>query len=94
MPTKLQNLITLTLQNTTAQVRVNNDLTEAIDINTSVRQGDPLSALLFSMVIDIFTKNVGISGNISTTLRQMCAYAGDLLIMARTRQAMMDTFIN
>jgi hypothetical protein len=52
IPTKLQNLITLTLQNTTAQVRVNNDLTDAININTGVRQGDPLSALLFSMVID------------------------------------------
>jgi hypothetical protein len=44
IPTKLQNLMTLTLQNTTAQVRVINDLTEALDINTGVRQGDPLSA--------------------------------------------------
>jgi hypothetical protein len=93
IPTKLQNLITLTLQNTTAQLRVNNDLTEAIDINTGVRQGDPLSALLFSMVIDIAMNNLDIRGNISTRLRQMCAYADDLLIVARARQAMMDTFI-
>jgi hypothetical protein len=85
IPTKLQNLITLTLQNTTAQVRVNNDLTEATDINTGVRQGDPLSVLLFSIVIDIVTKNLDIRGNISTRLRQICAYADDLLIMARTR---------
>jgi hypothetical protein len=93
IPTKLQYLITLTLQNTTAQERVNNDLTEAIGINTGVRQGDPLSALLFSTVIDTVMKNLDIRGTISTTLRQICAYADDLLIMARTRQAMMDTFI-
>jgi hypothetical protein len=73
IPTKLQNLITLTLQNTTAQVRVNNDLTEAIDINTGVRQGEPLSALLFTIVIDIFMKNLDIRGNISRRLRQICA---------------------
>jgi hypothetical protein len=60
IPKKLQNLITLTLQNTTAQVRANNDLTEAVDINTGVRQGDPLSALLFSTVIDIVMKNLDI----------------------------------
>jgi hypothetical protein len=51
IPIKLQNLITLLLQNTTAQVRVNNDLTEAININTGARQGDQLSALLFRMVL-------------------------------------------
>jgi hypothetical protein len=34
IPKKLQNFITLTLQNTTAQVRVNNDLTETTDTNT------------------------------------------------------------
>jgi hypothetical protein len=90
---KLQNLITLTLQNTTAQVRVNNDLTEAIYINTGVRQGDPLSALLFSMVLDTVMKNVDIRGNISVRLRQICAYTDDLLILARTQQAMIDTFI-
>jgi hypothetical protein len=93
IPTKLQNLITLTLQNMTAQVRVNNDLTEAIDINRGVWQGDPLSALLCSMVVDTVMRNLDIRGNISTRLRETCAYADDLLVMARTRQAMVDTFI-
>jgi hypothetical protein len=68
IPIKLQNLITLTLQNMTAQVRVKNDLTEATDINTGVGQGDPPSALLFSTVIDIVMKNLGIRGNITTRL--------------------------
>jgi porphobilinogen deaminase len=93
IPIKLLNLITLTLQNATAQVGVNNYLTEAIDINTGVRQGDPLSALLFSMVIDAVMKNLDIRGNIYTRLRQICVYADDMLILARARQAMMDTFI-
>jgi hypothetical protein len=92
IPIKLQNVITLTLQNTTAQVRINNDLTEATDINTGVRQGYPLSTLLFSMVLDTVIKNLDITGNTSMRLRQICAYADDPIILARTRQAMMDTF--
>jgi hypothetical protein len=45
------------------------------------------------MVIDIVMTNMDIRGNISTRLRQICAYADDIFIMARKRQAMMDTFI-
>jgi hypothetical protein len=45
------------------------------------------------MVIDTVTANFDIRGYIPTRLTQICAYADELLIMARTRQAMVDTFI-
>jgi hypothetical protein len=52
VPSKLIELISLTLENTKAKVKVNNDLSGEIKIETGVKQGDPLSATLFSMIID------------------------------------------
>jgi hypothetical protein len=59
---------------------------------TGVKQGDPLSATLFSIVIDDIIKQLELRGNISTQLKQCLAYADDILITARTQQAMTDTF--
>jgi porphobilinogen deaminase len=43
-------------------------------------------------VIDTVLKKLDLRGNISTRLRQLTAYADDVLITARTRQALIDTF--
>ena len=57
------------------------------------KQGDPLSATLFSIAMDSILKKIELRGNISTRLRQCTAYADDILITARTAQAMIDTFV-
>jgi mannose/fructose/N-acetylgalactosamine-specific phosphotransferase system component IIB len=57
-----------------------------------VKQGNPLSATLFSIVIDDILKQLELRGNISTHLKQCLAYADDILITARTKQRMIDTF--
>jgi hypothetical protein len=62
---------------------INNELSESLIVNTGVKQEDPLSALLFSVIMDKLLKSLEISGNISTRLRQVCAYADGILIMAR-----------
>jgi porphobilinogen deaminase len=49
-----------------------------------VKQGDPLSASLFILVTDEIIKSLDVRGNISTRLKQCCANAVDILIMART----------
>jgi len=59
---------------------------------TGVKQGDPLSAILFSIVIDDILKQLELRGNISTRLKQCSAYADDILITVRTKQTMTDTF--
>jgi hypothetical protein len=51
IPDKLIWLITLTLQITRAKVKIINELTAGVAINSGVKQGDPLPALLFSLVI-------------------------------------------
>jgi len=69
-------------------VKINNELSGKFDVQTGVKQGDPLSATLFSIAIDSIGKKMDVRGNISTRLRQCTAYADDILITARTTQAM------
>ena len=79
------------MQHTRMKVKVNNDYSEWFETKTGVRQGDPLSALLFSVVLDSVISNLEPRGNITTRLKQICAYA-DIVIIGRTKQAMRDTF--
>jgi hypothetical protein len=78
---KLIKLLAKTLQHTKVRVKVNQNYTEKFEILTGVKQGDPLSAPLFGIVIDIF-KQLELRGNISTRLKQRSAYADDILITA------------
>jgi hypothetical protein len=61
------------MQRTKIKVKINNSYSEWFETKTGVRQGDPLSALLFSVVLDSVITNVEIRGNITTRLKQICA---------------------
>jgi hypothetical protein len=74
------------------KVKVNNRYSEWFEKKTGVRQGGPLSALLFSVVLDSVITNVELRGNITTRLKQICAYADDIVIIGRTKQISIDTF--
>jgi hypothetical protein len=52
-----------------AKVQINNELSETLIVNIGVKQGDLLSALLFSVIMDQVLKSLDIRGNISTRLR-------------------------
>ena len=60
-------------------------------MESGVKQGDPLSLTLFSLVIDTVLNKLDLRDNISTQLRQLMAYADDVLIIARTKQSLIDT---
>jgi mannose/fructose/N-acetylgalactosamine-specific phosphotransferase system component IIB len=92
VPSKLIKLIAKTLQDTTARVKVNQSYTEYFEVTTGVKQGDPLSTTLFSIVIDDIIKQLELKGNISMHLKQCSAYVDNILITARTKQTLMDTF--
>jgi hypothetical protein len=85
IPNKLIKLIKLTMQQTKMKVKVNNSYSEWFETKTGVRQGDPLSALLFSVVLNSVMDNLEVQGNITTRLKQICAYAVDIIIIGRTK---------
>jgi hypothetical protein len=60
--------------------------------NVQIRQGDPLSSLLFSAVLNSVMDNLEVRGNITTRLKQVCAYADDIVIIGRTKQSLIETF--
>jgi hypothetical protein len=82
IPSKLIKLIARTLQDMKARVKVNQNYTEKFEISMGVKQGDALSATLFSIVIYDILKQLELRGNISTFLKQCSAYADDILITA------------
>ena len=92
VPNKLIKLIKLTMQRTKMKVKINSNYTEWFETKTGVRQGDPLSALLFSVVLDSVITNLEVQGNITTRLKQICAYADDIVIIGRTKQVLIDPF--
>jgi hypothetical protein len=56
VPDKLIRLMALTLIHTRARFKVNRDLTVDFIVKCGVKKGDPLSATLFSLVIDAILK--------------------------------------
>ena len=58
----------------------------------TVKQGDPLSSTLFSLVTDTILKHMELSGNITTCLKQCIAYADDILLTTLTKQSLLDSF--
>jgi len=92
VPDKLIKLIKLTMQQTKMKVKVNNSFSEWFETKIGVRQGDPLPALLFSVVLDSVITNLEVRGYITTRLKQICAYADDIVIIGRTKQVLIDTF--
>jgi hypothetical protein len=74
------------------KVKINNNYTEWYEMKTGVRQGDPLSALLFSLVLDTAITNLEVRGNVTTRLKQICGYADNFVTVGRTKQVLIDTF--
>ena len=72
IPSKIIRLIGLILTNTTAKVKINNQLTENFSVEIGVKQGDPLSATLFTVVIDSVLKQMDLRGNIHKTKAMFC----------------------
>jgi rRNA-processing protein FCF1 len=58
VPGKLKKLDQATLQRTRVKVQINKNMTEKFEITSGVKQGDPLSALIFSIVMDVIISKV------------------------------------
>ena len=82
-----------TLTNSRAVVEVYQGRTDIFNINNGLRQGDALSTILFNLVLEAALLKIDLRGNINTRTKQLCAYADDVVIIARTQKARKETFI-
>ena len=92
VPDKFIKLIKLTMQWNRMKLKVNNGYSEWFEMKTGVRQGDPFSTLLFSVVFDSVITNLEVWGNITTRLKQIYTYTDNIIIIGRTKQISIDTF--
>jgi len=92
IPGKIVRLVNMVTQHTKTKIKLNNEYTEQIDVKTGIKQGDPLSTILFSTVMELLMRKLEIRGNITTRLKQACVYADDVVLVTRTKQALTDTF--
>ena len=65
------NKTELTVISTRARVMINNEYREEFKVEPGIKQGDPLSATLFSVAIDVILKQLGLRGNIPTHSKQV-----------------------
>jgi len=92
IPNKLVQLIKMTLQNTEASVKVENFTSEPFSISSGVSQGDPLSAIIFNLILDSLIKKLNLRGDISLKLKQIVAYADDFALLARSLKVLKEIF--
>jgi hypothetical protein len=52
IPKKLIGLTKMCMENTQYQIRIDNTLSEAFEVNTGLKQGDALSPMLFNLVLE------------------------------------------
>jgi hypothetical protein len=79
-------LIKMTVQHTRVSVIVENLKTDPFDILTGVRQGDPLCATLFNLVLESVIRKLQLGCQYKFKLLKFNAYA-DIPIIAGTKKA-------
>jgi len=91
---KLVQLISVTMAGSKATVRADNQYTSTFPITNGVRQGDALSSILFDLILEAIFQKMYINGYIGTKSTQVFAYADDVAIVSRNKNALKDTPVN
>jgi len=92
IPGKIIRLVTLVTQHTEAEIKLNSEYTEELEVKAGIRQGDPLPTIFFCTVMEPLMKKLEMRGNISTRMEQVCVYTDDIVLVTRTEQAQINTF--
>jgi len=88
IPEKIERLVEMTLEGAQGKVIIDGKISNPFVISRWVRQGDGLSATLFKPVLHKALKNLEESNTILNRLTQICGYADDILVIARSLPAL------
>ena len=86
---KIFNCIKSFYENYGAYVKINNYYTEPFEIQTGVKQGDPLSPTLFCILIDVLIQevaNLNSGVNIDGVKISILAFADDIVLLAENEK--------
>lgn len=92
IPKKLINMVRCTMNGSKMKVMVQNKLSEAIETNKGVKQGDSLSALLFNIALHVI-EDLDDNGIIFNRSFKLYAYADDILIMGKSAKTTKEVFL-
>jgi hypothetical protein len=94
IPQKLVKLVKMTLENSKCRVKIQGVLSQQFDVKGGVRQGDPLSTVLFSLVLEYAVRNITYNhgGTIFNRQHQLLAFSDDICTVARNPRALTDVF--
>uniref|UniRef100_A0A8D8T7U9 Craniofacial development protein 2 n=1 Tax=Cacopsylla melanoneura TaxID=428564 RepID=A0A8D8T7U9_9HEMI len=92
IPTKLINLAMMTMAKSKAKVKIDNILSDPLEINAGVKQGDSLSATLFIIALHKAVEEIDQRGTIFIKSTQICAYADDIALISRSEHRLIEIY--
>jgi hypothetical protein len=89
---KLIRLIRMTMCQTKARVKTDNQISTPFEFNKGVKQGDGLSTTLFKLALHNAEKEIDHRGTIYTKSSQICAYSDDVVIATRSETRLKQVY--